>query len=397
MPIPTPFHDRTAALCTSYKWADWAGYCAVSSYNLPNEGEYYSLRHAAGIIDISPLLKYEVSGPDAVAFLSRIMAKNIDNIPIGRAAYCCWCDDFGKIIDDGTVFRLDTDRLRVHTAEPMLAWFGQFRRGLDVIIEDISADIAAVAIQGPTSREILKQISDIDLDALVYYGVTSAQVDNLPVLISRTGYTGDLGYELWVPNSDALPLWDALMSAGKPYLLQPFGLDVLDIARIEAGLILNGVEFHNAAHCLIESQKSTPYELGLGWTVDLDREPFCGQQALKAEQAAGQQLALVGLELDWDEQEALYAKHGLPVQVHPGAWRSGVPVYDNRGSRQIGKATSGAWSPLIKKNLALASVETPYARTGKTLKIEYTVEYQRETVNAVIVKMPFYNPENKRR
>jgi aminomethyltransferase len=384
-------------LCTSYKWADWAGYCAVSSYNLPNEGEYYSLRHAAGIIDISPLLKYEVSGPDAVAFLSRIMAKNIDNIPIGRAAYCCWCDDFGKIIDDGTVFRLDTDRLRVHTAEPMLAWFGQFRRGLDVIIEDISADIAAVAIQGPTSREILKQISDIDLDALVYYGVTSAQVDNLPVLISRTGYTGDLGYELWVPNSDALPLWDALMSAGKPYLLQPFGLDVLDIARIEAGLILNGVEFHNAAHCLIESQKSTPYELGLGWTVDLDREPFCGQQALKAEQAAGQQLALVGLELDWDEQEALYAKHGLPVQVHPGAWRSGVPVYDNRGSRQIGKATSGAWSPLIKKNLALASVETPYARTGKTLKIEYTVEYQRETVNAVIVKMPFYNPENKRR
>jgi aminomethyltransferase len=397
MPIPTPFHDRTAALCTSYKWADWAGYCAVSSYSLPNDGEYYSLRHAAGIIDISPLFKYEVSGPDAVAFLSRIMTKNIDNIPIGRAAYCCWCDDFGKIIDDGTVFRLDTDRLRVHTAEPMLAWFGQFRRGLDVIIEDISADIAAVAIQGPTSREILKQISDIDLDALVYYGVTSAQVDNLPVLISRTGYTGDLGYELWVPNSDALPLWDALMSAGKPYLLQPFGLDVLDIARIEAGLILNGVEFHNAAHCLIESQKSTPYELGLGWTVDLDREPFCGQQALKAEQAAGQQLALVGLELDWDEQEALYAKHGLPVQVHPGAWRSGVPVYDNRGSRQIGKATSGAWSPLIKKNLALASVETPYARTGKTLKIEYTVEYQRETVNAVIVKMPFYNPENKRR
>jgi aminomethyltransferase len=396
MPIPTPFHDRTAALCTSYKWADWAGYCAVSSYNLPNEGEYYSLRHAAGIIDISPLLKYEVSGPDAVAFLSRIMAKNIDNIPIGRAAYCCWCDDFGKIIDDGTVFRLDTDRLRVHTAEPMLAWFGQFRRGLDVIIEDISADIAAVAIQGPTSREILKQISDIDLDALVYYGVTSAQVDNLPVLISRTGYTGDLGYELWVPNSDALPLWDALMSAGKPYLLQPFGLDVLDIARIEAGLILNGVEFHNAAHCLIESQKSTPYELGLGWTVDLDREPFCGQQALKAEQAAGQQLALVGLELDWDEQEALYAKHGLPVQVHPGAWRSGVPVYDNRGSRQIGKATSGAWSPLIKKNLALASVETPYARTGKTLKIEYTVEYQRETVVAEVACTPFYNPAHKK-
>jgi aminomethyltransferase len=397
MPIPTPFHDRTAALCTSYKWADWAGYCAVSSYSLPNDGEYYSLRHAAGIIDISPLFKYEVSGPDAVAFMSRIMSKNVEDIPIGRAGYCCWCDDFGKIIDDGTVFRLDTDRLRVHTAEPMLAWFVQFRRGFDVIVEDISAAIAAVAVQGPTSREILKQVTDADLDALAYYGVTTAQVDNLSVLISRTGYTGDLGYELWVQNTNALPLWDALMSAGKPYLLQPIGLDVLDIARIEAGLILNGVEFHNAAHCLIESQKSTPYELGLGWTVDLDREPFCGQRALKTDQAAGPQLALVGLELDWDEQEALYAKHGLPVQVHPGAWRSGVPVYDSSGNRQIGKATSGAWSPLIKKNLALASVETPYARTGTTLKIEYTVEYRRKTVTAVVATLPFYNPEHKRR
>jgi aminomethyltransferase len=397
MPIPSPFHERTFELCTSYKWADWAGYYAVSSYRLPNDSEYYSLRHSAGIIDISPLFKYEVSGPDAVVFLSRIMTKNIDDIPIGHAAYCCWCDDFGKIIDDGTVFRMDADCLRVHTAEPMLAWFEQFRRGFDVTLEDISAHFAAVAIQGPTSRDILKQISDVDLEALPYYGVVNAQVQNRPVLISRTGYTGDLGYELWVSNTDALPLWDALMAAGKPYLLQPFGLDVLDIARIEAGLILNGVEFHNAAHCLIESQKSTPYELGLGWTVDLDREPFCGQRALKAEQADGPQLALVGLELDWDEQEVLYAKYGLPVQVHPGSWRSGVPVYDNNGRRQIGKATSGTWSPIVKKNLALASVEMPYAKTGTTLKIEYTVEYHRETITAVVAEMPFYNPEHKRR
>lgn len=397
MPIPTPFHDRTAALCTSYKWADWAGYYAVSSYKLPNDGEYYSLRHAAGIIDISPLFKYEVSGPDAAAFLSRVVTKNIETLPVGRAGYCCWCDDFGKMIDDGTVFRLGTDCLRVHTAEPMLKWFGQFSRGFDVNVKDISADIAAVALQGPTSREILKQVSDIDLEALAYYSVVSAQINQSPVLISRTGYTGDLGYELWVENADALSLWDTLMAAGKPYLLQPFGLDVLDIARIEAGLILNGVEFHNAAHCLIESQKSTPYELGLGWTVDLHREPFCGQRALMAEQATGPRLALVGLELDWDEQEALYAEHGLPVQVHPGAWRNGVPVYDDKGRRQIGKATSGAWSPLVKNNLALASVEVPYAKTGTMLKIEYTVEYQRKTVTAEVAKMPFYNPEHKRR
>jgi aminomethyltransferase len=396
MPIPTPFHDRTAALCSSYRWTDWAGYYAVSSYTLPNDSEYYSLRHAAGIIDISPLFKYEISGPDAPQFLSRIMTKNIENIPVGRAVYCCWCDDFGKIIDDGTVFRLDTERLRVHTAEPMLAWFEQFERGFNVTLEDISAKIAAVAIQGPTSRDILRQISDMDMDALAYYQVKRAQLDKLPVLISRTGYTGDLGYEIWVDHAAALPLWDALMSAGKPYLLHPFGLDVLDIARIEAGLILNGVEFHNAAHCLVESQKSTPFELGLDWTVDLDREPFCGQQALKTEQAAGPQLALVGLELDWDEQASLYAKHGLPVQVHPGAWRSGVPVYDNGGSRQIGKATSGAWSPMIKKNLALASVDSRYAEIGSRLKIEYTVEYQRETVVAEVACTPFYNPAHKK-
>ncbi len=396
MPIPTPFHDRIAALCSSYRWADWAGYYAVSSYNLPNDSEYYSLRHASGIIDISPLFKYEISGPDAALFLSRIMTKNIKNIPIGRAVYCCWCDDFGKIIDDGTVFRLDTELLRVHTAEPMLAWFEQFKRGFNVTLEDISAKIAAVAIQGPTSRDILRQISDIDMDALAYYQVKTAQLDKLPVLISRTGYTGDLGYEIWVDHAAALPLWDALMSAGTPYLLHPFGLDVLDIARIEAGLILNGIEFHNAAHCLVESQKSTPFELGLDWTVDLDREPFCGQQALKTEYSTGSQLALVGLELDWDEQAALYAKHGLPVQVHPGAWRSGVPVYDNDGSRQVGKATSGAWSPMIKKNLALASVDSRYAEIGSRLKIEYTVEYQRETVRAEVVSMPFYNPVHKK-
>ena len=396
MPIPTPFHDRTSKLCTSYRWTNWAGYYAVGSYNLPNDSEYYTIRHAAGIIDITPLFKYQITGTDAAAFLSRIMARNIASINVGHAAYCCWCDDDGKVIDDGTVFRLDTDRFRVHTAMPMLAWFDQFKRGFNVAIKDITETVAAVAIQGPTSRDILKQLTDIDMDALAYYRVTPAKLDGMDTHISRSGYTGDLGYEIWVGNKAALPLWDALMSAGKPYLLQPAGLDALDITRIEAGLILNGVEFHNAALCLIESQKSTPFELGLGWTIDLDRDAFSGQQALIAEQAGGSRNALVGLTLDWDEQEALYARHGLPVQVSTAAWRSGVPVYTIKGSRQIGKATSGTWSPIIKKNLALASVEKAHAQPGTKLKIEYTVEYQRETVTAVVTPMPFYNPEHKR-
>lgn len=396
MPIPTPFHDRTSKLCTSYRWTDWAGYYAVCSYNLPNDSEYYAIRHAAGLIDITPLFKYQITGTDAAAFLSRVMARDIKTIHIDQAAYCCWCDDYGKIIDDGTVFRLDEDRFRVHAAEPMLGWFHQFGRGFDVAIEDITETIAAVAIQGPTSRDILKQLTDIDVDSLAYYRLTPGKLDGLDAHISRSGYTGDLGYEIWVENTAALPLWDALMSAGKPYLLQPAGLDILDITRIEAGLILNGVDFHNAAHCLIESQKSTPFELGLDWTVDLNRETFSGQRALKAEQTSGSRYALVGLELDWDEQEALYAKHGLPVQVSAAAWRIGMPVYDRQGSRQIGKATSGTWSPIIKKNLALASVKNEHAQPGTKLKIEYTVEYQRETVAAVVTPLPFYNPEHKR-
>ena len=396
MPIPTPFHDRTSKLCASYRWTDWAGYYAVCSYNLPNDSEYYAIRHAAGLIDITPLFKYQISGTDAAAYLSRIMARDIKTLQIGQVAYCCWCDDFGKIIDDGTVFRLDEDRFRVQAAEPMLAWFHQFKRGFNVTIEDITETVAAVAIQGPTSRDILKQLTDIDMDALAYYRVAPGKLDGLDAYISRSGFTGDLGYEIWVENTAALPLWDALMSAGKSYLLQPAGLDVLDITRIEAGLILNGVDFHNAEHCLIESQKSTPFELGLGWTVDLEREPFSGQRALKAEQAAGPQYTLVGLELDWDEQEALYAKQGLPVQVSAGAWRTGIPVYADEGSRQIGKATSGTWSPIIKKNLALASVKNEYAQPGTTLKIEYTVEYQRKTVSVVVAPMPFYNPGHKK-
>jgi aminomethyltransferase len=291
---------------------------------------------------------------------------------------------------------LDEDRFRVHAAEPMLSWFEQFKRGFNITLEDMTESIAAVAVQGPTSRDILKQLTDVDMDSLAYYRVATGKIDGLDVLISRSGFTGDLGYEIWVQNAAALPLWDALMSAGKPYLLQAAGLDVLDITRVEAGLILNGVDFHNAEHCLIESQKSTPFELGLGWTVDLDREPFSGQRALKADQAAGPQYALVGLELDWDEQEALYAKHGLPVHVNPGAWRSGVPVYTGDDSNQTGKATSGTWSPIIKKNLALALVENRYAQPGTKLKIEHTVEYQREIVRAVVATMPFYNPEHKK-
>lgn len=391
MPLPTPFHPRTASLCASLKWTDWAGYFAVCAYDLPNEAEYFALRHAAGLIDVSPLFKYEISGPGALPFLGRVLARDPAKVKIGQVAYCCWSDDEGKIIDDGTLFRLSEDHLRLIAAEPMLSWLKRNARGFAVTIEDSTSRLAALALQGPTSGQILKQVSEIELASLGYFQTKAGRLDGLAVYLSRTGYTGDLGYEIWVENKDALALWDALTAAGRPYGLQPAGLDALDLTRIEAGFILNGVDYFSAHRCLAESQKSSPFELGLGWTMDLDREPFIGQEALRAEKARGPRRTLVGLEIDWEETAALFQKHGLPASLPAQAWRTGLPVYDPRG-RQIGQATSGAWSPVIKKNLALAQVKTDYAKPGAKIKIECTVEYQREKVTATVTPPPFYDP-----
>jgi aminomethyltransferase len=259
MPIPSPFHTRTSELCTSLLWKDWGGYYAVRSYDTYLEREYFAFRHAAGMIDVTPLFKYEVHGPDAAAFLSRVMVKNIAKLEVGQVTYICWCDDMGKVVDDGTVSRLDETYFRVTAAEPSLAWFHRYARGYDVTIEDSTERLAALSIQGPNSREILKRASDADLDTLGFFRLTRAKLDDLDVIISRTGYTGDLGYEVWIPSEQAVGLWDALIDAGKGYGLEPAGLDALDITRVEAGFIMNGVDYYSANHCLIESRKSTPY------------------------------------------------------------------------------------------------------------------------------------------
>ncbi len=395
MPIPTPFHPRTSALCTSLRWTDWAGYYAVSFFDHSHENEYFAFRHAAGLIDVTPLFKYEVRGPEAASFLAAVMTRDITKMKVGQVAYACWCDDAGKVIDDGTVFCLADDHFRVAAAEPMLAWFGQYIDGFKVSLEDWTAHLAVLAIQGPTSRGILERVSDLDLEVLKYFHLARGRVQGLAAWVSRTGYTGDLGYEVWVENKDALALWDALMSAGQDFGLRPCGLDALDVARVEAGYIMNGVDFFSAHLCLTEARKASPFELGLGWLVDLDREPFVGQEALRAEKARGSKTTLVGLELNWEEQAALFERHGLPAQVSPRAWRTGVPVY-GPGSGRIGQATSGSWSPILKKNLALASVETAHAVWGREVKIEFTVEYERHKVAATVVRPPFYDPEQKR-
>ncbi len=411
MPIPSPFHSRTSKLCTSLRWKDWAGYHAVCSYRSCHEPEYFALRHAAGLIDVTPLFKYEVHGPDAASFLAQVTVRDISRLGVGRVTYLCWCDDDGKVVDDGTVTRLEEDYFRVTAAEPSLSWFERLTRGHRVAIEDSTQRIGALALQGPNSREILRRVCDADMDALKFFRVVRARVDGVEVFISRTGYTGDLGYEIWVENAgspgpSASPgslgsdtpaerVYDAVTDAGRNYGLLPAGLDAMDVTRVEAGFIMNGVDYFSAHHCLTEDRKSSPYELNLGWTVKLDREPFIGQAALKREKQTGPRRRFVGLDISWTELEEVFAGYGLPPEISSSAWRDGRPVYDRDG-RWIGQATSGAWSPTLKKNLALALIEAPLANVGDTVEVELTAEYRRHRVTAAVARPPFFNPPRKR-
>jgi len=395
MPIPTPFHPRTSALCTSLHYKEWAGYYAVCSYEIDHDKEYFAFRHAAGMIDVTPLYKFDVHGPDAAAFLSRLMVRNVAKLKPGQVAYLCWCDDDGKVIDDGTVARLEESYFRVTSAEPAMHWFIRHTRGYDVTIEDTSEKIAALSIQGPNSRSVVDNACNGGAADLPFFFLAHTKIAGADAVVTRTSYTGDLGYEIWVKNEDAVGLWDAMMEAGRPYGLQPAGLDAMDVTRVEAGFVLNGIDYFSALHSMIEPRKSSPFELSLGWTVQLKRGPFIGRDALRAEKKTGPPRVFVGLDVDWDEHEALFRRHGLPPEIPSGGWRDGRPVYDLDGGF-VGQATSGAWSPLLKKNLALATVRADQGEIGTKLRFEVTVEYERRTVTATVVKKPFFDPERKR-
>jgi aminomethyltransferase len=398
MPIPSPFHSRTAALCHSLRWKDWAGYYAVCSYETIHDSEYFAFRHSAGLIDVSPLYKYDLTGPDAARFLSRATSRDITKLKPGRVTYLCWLDDDGKVIDDGTVSNLGGGLYRLTSAEPSLSWFSRLMRGADVRMEDVSERVAVLSLQGPNSRAILKSCVEADMDALKFFGVVRTRLAGLDVWVSRTGYTGDLGFEVWADAKDAEPLYDALMKAGESFAIMPAGLDAMDVTRVEAGFIMNGVDYFSANHALIEDRKNFPHEIGLGWTVEMERaggETFVGQAALAKAMAKGFEWQLVGLDIDWPETEAVFGQYGLPPEVCSHAWRDGKPVYDGSG-QWIGMATSGAWSPMLKRNLALAQVKTPFAKEGTKLKFEMTVQYRRHTVTATVTKTPFFNPPRKR-
>jgi aminomethyltransferase len=396
MPLPTPFHPRTSPLCTSLLWKDWAGYHAVRSFDVHAEREYYAFRHACGLIDVTPLFKYDVRGRDACAYLSYLSVRDIGRLKPQQAAYLCWTDADGKIIDDGTVSYLDDQHYRVTSTDPEMHWFLRHARGFEVTVEDITDRVAALSIQGPTSRDVLKQVCETDLDRLKFFRLVRTRFEGgVEGIISRTGYTGDLGFEVWVDPGDAVALWDLLLAGGRPYGLEPAGLDAMDVTRVEAGYILSGVDYYCALRSLVESRKASPFELALDWTVQLEREPFIGQAALLREKERGAARKFVCLEIDWDELAALYARHGLPPEVHFGGWRDPRPVYD-LGGRFIGQATSGAWSPLLKKNLALATLRSEHAALGHQVRFEVTVEYERKSVTATVVKKPAFDPERKR-
>lgn len=395
MPLKaTPFHARTAALCESQAWRRWAGYTVASSYELQHEREYHAIRNTAALLDVSPLFKYLVSGSDAARLLDRIVTRDVRKMAVGQVAYTCWCDAAGKVIDDGTVARLGERTFRMTAADPNIRWLHLNARGLDVTVADTSEATAALALQGPNARIILQQLSDADLAGLKYFRLTETTIRGIPVTISRTGYTGDLGYELWVDSARAVPLWDAVMAGGAPYGITPCGMLALDIARIEAGLMLLEVDYISAHRALIESQKSSPFELNLGWTVNLKKDAFVGRAALQAESGRPPEWRFVGLEVEWDSLERLYADVGLPPRLPTAAWRVSVPLYVDGG--QVGYASSGCWSPVLKKYIALAHLRAPYAATGAAVAMEVTVEHHRKQAAARVAATPFFNPERKR-
>jgi aminomethyltransferase len=393
VPIGTAFHPRTFPLCESLSYREWSGYYTVSSYEVHHEHEYNAIRQAAALIDVSPLYKYRITGKDATRLVDRIITRDMRKVSPGQVLYTPWCDERGKVVDDGTVTRLEENVYRWTSADPSLRWFRQNAAGMDVAVEDISESVAALALQGPTSGMILRAAAEADLATLKYFRVTHGKVAGVPVDISRTGYTGDLGFEVWMPWDQAPRVWDALMTGGRAFDIHPAGMLALDVARIEAGLLLIDVDFQGSKKALIDPQRYTPYEMGLDRLVALDKGPFVGQAALREEKRTGPARRIVGLDLDWDEIEALYEKIGLAPQIPAAASRVAVPVY--RDGRQVGKATSTTWSPTLKKLIALATVARPHEATGTDLRMEMTVEAVRHQVSATVVPTPFFNPPRK--
>ena len=403
MSMGTAFFEREVPLNRKMVWREWAGYFAAGSYADAPDIEYNAIRDAVAVIDVSPLFKYEVSGPDAMRLVDRVITRDATKQAVGQVFYTPWCDEHGKVIDDGTVTRLEGSRYRWTAADPSLRWFRLNATGLDVRIEETTEATAALALQGPLSRQVLETVTGESFEDLRYFRGRSATLkgsgrgaSKVAFDVTRTGYTGDLGYELWVDAGKAVKLWDALFTAGEAFGIRPAGILALDVVRVEAGLVLIEADYTSVRHAVIPEQAYSPFELGLGRLVSLPKADFVGRRALAAEQAAGGPARrLAGLTLEWAGIEEAFARQGLSPAISPIASRDPVPVFNERG-RQVGRVTSSAWSPILKQMLGLASVEAKAAEPGTELWVEWTVEAHRGKVRATVTPLPFLDLPRKR-
>ena len=392
----TPFHERTSKLCLPQNWRRWAGYLVVGSYELTLDREYWAIRNSAALIDVTPLMKYIIKGKDASRLLNRVVTRDMDKLKVGQVYYTGWCDEEGKMIDDGTVSRLDETTYRMTSADPSLRWLSMNAVGLEVEITEVTDDVAALSFQGPNSRKVLNKVTEKPVDELKYFRLMKNKICGRDVTISRTGYTGDLGFEIWMNASDALTSWDALMEAGADYGITPVGILAMDMARVEAGLFMIEVDYTSTSHAWIEPQKSSPFELGLEWTVALDKQGyFVGRRALEREKREGSAWKMMGLEVEWEGMEKLFKSVGLPPQIPGMAVRGSLPIMV--GNVQVGYASTSTWSPLLKKYIALAHLQKPYYEVGTNVRMEITVEHHRQHAPAKVVKLPFYEPEWKKK
>jgi len=393
----TPFHDRTSVANTTGLWEHWSGYLVAQRYQLSEKFEYFAIRNSAGLFDSSPLFKYRIHGPDAERYLAGVLARDIRTCPVGHGQYTAWLDDRGFVIEDGVIFRNALDDYLLTSAEPNLAYFDALIGRHRVVIDDVSEDSAVLAVQGPKAREILGCLAP-EVVELPYFGVTTTTIAGTPVAVSRTGYTGDLGYEIWSPSDRALAVWDAVTDAATGRGVIPIGMTALYMARIEAGLLLLDVDFTSSRYAWTDAHRSTLVELGLGWMVrDLanDDRPFIGRAALDAElRDKTSRWKLTGLVLDWRDYDRHFDQAGLiPPKDHTPI-QDEYYVYDDGGA-QIGYATSLMYSPMLQRHIALARVPLDRTRPGSVVKLELPVNHRYEYFDAAVSRLPLYNPDRR--
>jgi aminomethyltransferase len=393
----TPFHERTNALNETQLWSHWSGTLAANRYQVSDKMEYFAVRNAAGVFDSSPLYKYRITGKEAEAFLAGILARDIRACPPGQAQYTCWLDDKGFVIEDGVILHTARDEYLLTSAEPNLAYFEDRIGRYDVTIEDVSDDLGTLALQGPRSRDLLKKLVP-QMEKIPYFGVAKGEIGGAGVTVSRTGYSGDLGYEVWIDTPDAIHVWDTLWDSMEGHGVLPFGLAALEMLRIEAGLLLMEADFDSSRYAWNDAHRSTPIELGWGWMFkDLkgDGRPFIGRNALEREIAdKTSRWAMRGLILDWQDYDRVYNNAGLvPPKDHTPVLEDWM-LYDDEYKR-VGYATSFMYSPMLQRHIAIARVRPDFAKLGTKVNIETTVNHQYELVAAHVARLPLYNPERK--